>query len=92
MNLLRSSLIVTGTALAIGLFACNGGLKSKACVTYFEKNEACAAKTTNKVKADAMRQTAAVSKANFEKNSNAMAVSKSCEMMLQQLESDPDCK
>ena len=39
-----------------------------------------------------MRQTAATSKANFEKNSSAMAVSESCKVLLQALESDPDCK
>lgn len=85
-------LLVVSAFLALAQLACNSGLKSKECVAYFEKTEACAAKTTNKIKADAWRQGAAVSKANFEKNSNPMAVSKSCEMMLQQLQSDPDCK
>jgi len=90
MKSLRAPVLVL--AAFLGLAACNSGLKSKECVAYFEKNEACAAKMTNKIKADAMRQTAAVSKANFEKNSNPMAVSKSCELMLQQLNSDPDCR
>ncbi len=90
MKLLHASALASVIAVT-GLVACNSGLKSKECVAYFEKNEACAAKATNKIKADAMRKTAEVSKANFEKNANPMAVSKSCELMLEQLEKDPDC-
>jgi hypothetical protein len=88
----RHVVLVSATALGLGLLGCNSGLKSKECVAYFEKTEACAAKTTNKIKADTWRKSAEVSKANFEKNSNPMAVSKSCEMMLQSLQSDPDCR
>jgi hypothetical protein len=82
---------VAGFSLT-ALLACNSGLKSKECVAYFEKTEACASKTTNKIKADSWRKSAEISKANFEKNANPMAVSKSCEMMLQSLENDTDCK
>lgn len=92
MESTRAALLLSAVAL-FGLVHCGKrGLESKPCVDYFAKTEACAAKTTNTVKADVLRQTAAVSKANFEKNANPMAVSKSCELMLEQLERDPDCK
>lgn len=71
--------------------ACGGGVESEQCKAYFAKVEECAAKNEG-VKGDAIRKTAEVSKEQFEKNSNPMAVSKSCEMMLEQLENDPDCK
>lgn len=85
-------IVVASVLAALGLLGCNSGMKSKACVDYFEKSETCAAKTTNKIKAESIRKSAEVSKANFEKNANPMAVSKSCELMLEQLERDPDCK
>jgi hypothetical protein len=89
---MKSPPLVIAGVVALVALGCKSGLKSKECVAYFEKNEACAAKLTNKVKADAMRKTAEVSKANFEKNANPVAVSKSCELMLEQLEKDPDCQ
>lgn len=73
------------------LFACKSGLKSQACVDFFAKTEACAAKAPP-IKADSLRKSAAVSKENFEKNSNPMAVEQSCKLMLETLEKDPDCK
>ncbi len=77
------------TTIACGLMG--GGLESEACKTYFEQVEACAAKA-DAVKAGILRKTAEVSKENFKKNSNPLAVQKSCEMMLDSLKADPDCK
>lgn len=89
---MKNAPLIVAALVALLAFGCKSGLKSKECVAYFEKNEACAAKMTNKIKADAMRKTAEVSKENFEKNANPVAVSKSCELMLEQLEKDPDCQ
>ncbi len=76
----------------VGSVGCSkAGLESQECKDYFAKVEACAAKAPP-VKADAMRKTAEVSKANFEKNANPLAVKKSCEVMLDTLNKDPDCK
>jgi len=76
----------------IGTLGCSkAGLESQECKDYFAKVEACAAKAPA-IKADALRKTAEVSKANFEKNSNPLAVKKSCEVMLDTLNKDPDCK
>ncbi|MCW5837572.1 MAG: hypothetical protein KIS78_34585 [Labilithrix sp.] len=84
-------MVVGSVVLLIGLLGCKSGIKSEACVEYFAKNEACAAKAPQ-LKGDILRKTAATSKENFEKNSNPMAVSESCKAMLQALENDPDCK
>lgn len=78
--------------VAVGVTGCSkAGIESEECENYFAKVEACAAKAP-KIKADALRKTAEVSKANFEKNSNPLAVKKSCEAMLESLNNDPDCK
>ncbi len=91
---MRTSLLVAvSSLLVVCLGACGKrGVSSQACVDYFTKTEACAGKTQNKIKADALRQSAAVSKQNFEKNVNPMAVEESCKVMAQTLASDPDCK
>jgi hypothetical protein len=87
------NLLIVAFALAVSVMACGKrGVSSKACADYFSKTEACASKTQNKIKADALRQSASVSKQNFEKNMNPMAVEESCKVMAQTLESDPDCK
>ena len=76
----------------VGTLGCSkAGLESQECKDYFAKVEACAAKAPA-IKADALRKTADVSEANFEKNANPLAVKKSCEMMLDTLNNDPDCK
>jgi hypothetical protein len=80
--------------LLLTSFACGmmgGGLESEECKAYFAKVEECAGKADS-MKADILRKTAAASKEQFEKNANPMAVSKSCEMMLDALTTDPDCK
>ncbi len=79
----------------LGMAAMSGcskaGIESKECTEYFAKVEECAAKA-QPMKADILRQTAAASRAGFEKNSNPLAVKKSCELMLENLKADPDCK
>jgi len=75
-----------------------GGLDSKECKNYFAKVDECVGKAKAKgtpaasVKADAWKKGAEVSKQGFEKNSNPMAVQKSCELMLDQLKGDSDCQ
>lgn len=71
--------------------ACGGGMESQACKDYFAAVETCAAKAPAP-KNDILRQTAATSKEGFAKNSNPMAVSESCKVMLTSLQADPDCK
>jgi hypothetical protein len=88
---MRTIIVVGATVVMLALAGCNSGLKSEECVQYFAKNEACAAKAP-KIKAEILRKTASVSKENFEKNSNPMAVSQSCKALLQAVENDPDCK
>lgn len=88
---MKTAVILVSVGVLGGLLGCKSGLKSEACVEYFAKNEACAAKAPA-IKASTMRKIAATSKENFEKNSNPMAVSESCKAMLQALENDPDCK
>jgi hypothetical protein len=80
--------------LLLASFACGmmgGGLESEECKAYFAKVEECAGKA-DEMKADILRKTAEESKKQFEKNANPMAVSKSCEMMLDSLKNDPACK
>lgn len=82
------------SSLLSASFACGmlgGGLESEECKNYFAKVEECAGKADS-MKADIIRKTAEESKKQFEKNANPMAVSKSCEIMLDQLNSDPACK
>ena len=75
-----------------------GGLESKECKDYFAKVNECVGKANAKgtpaakVKAESWKKGAEISKQNFEKNSNPLAVKKSCEMMLSQLQSDSDCQ
>ena len=88
---MRTKLLVCVCVSMLSLVACKRGLESKDCVDYFAKNEACAAKAP-KIKGDVMRQTASVTKANFEKNASATAVQQSCKIMLEALSNDPDCK
>ena len=84
-----SSVFVLSAATACGIPG--AAIESAECKAYFEAVEACAAKNEG-IKGDAMRKTAEVSKENFKKNSNPMAVKKSCEMMKESLDNDPDCK
>lgn len=88
---MRTSVLVLATIGLCGLLACKSGLKSQACADFFAKTEECAAKASP-MKADALRKSAEVSKANFEKNSNPIAVEQSCKMMLETLTNDPECK
>lgn len=97
---MKTRALVGAIVLSCGA-ACSllgGGLESQECKDYFAKVEECAGKATAKgtpaakTKADAWVKGAAISKENFEKNANPMAVSKSCEMMLEQLKSDSDCQ
>ncbi len=84
--------IIPGTLLFL-LTACGGGgLESEQCKAYFAKVDECTSKMENEMKADILRQTADKSKEEWEKNANPMAVSKGCELMLETLEKDPDCK
>jgi hypothetical protein len=75
-----------------------GGLESKECKDYFAKVEECASKAnakgtpSGKVKADAWKKGAEVSKQNWEKNANPVAVKKGCEIMAEQLKNDSDCR
>ncbi len=77
------------TSFACGMMG--GGLESEECKAYFAKVEECAGKADS-MKADILRKTAEESKKQFEKNANPMAVSKSCEIMLDSLNNDADCK
>ena len=86
-----SLLLLPTFVLASACGMMGGGLESQACKDYFAKVEECAEKA-NDIKADAIRKGAEISKENFEKNSNALAVQKSCEMMKEQLDNDPDCQ
>jgi len=88
---MRTPVLVLAVVSAFLVLACKSGLKSQACVDFFEKTEACAAKAPP-IKAEMLRKSAAVSKENFEKNANPIAVEQSCKMMLETLEKDPDCK
>ena len=63
---------------------------SDVCKAYFAKVESCATKVGG-MKADMWRKTASKTRENLEKNSNPLAVTKTCEAMLQTLEHDPDC-
>ncbi len=75
-----------------------GGLDSEECKNYFAKVEECSKKAiakgtpAGKVKAEAWRKSAEISRENFKKNSNPMAVKKSCEMMTPTITGDPDCQ
>jgi hypothetical protein len=89
---MRNLLILSSALLlTLGSLGCKRGLKSEACETYFAKVETCAAQAPP-MKADILRTTANASKEQFEKNSNPIAVEKSCEMMAETLTRDPDCK
>lgn len=89
---MRPSLAAISTALLVlSLSACGGGVESAECKAYFEAVETCAAKNEG-VKGDAIRKTAEVSKEQFKKNANPMAVKKSCELMKQTLDADPACQ
>lgn len=88
---MRTPLLFSAVAL-LALVACGKrGMESKVCQEYFAKTEECVAKASP-VKAEALRQTVAVSKQGFEKNVNPIAVEKSCELMAESLAKDPDCK
>lgn len=88
---MKITAITLGCAFVLSLGGCGGGTDSKECKAYFAKVEECAKKAPE-IKANAIKEAAKVSKENFEKNSNPAAVSKSCEMMLESLNNDPDCK
>jgi hypothetical protein len=88
---MRTSVLVIATVGLCGLHGCKSGLKSQACVDFFAKTEECAVKASP-AKGDALRKSAEVSKANFEKNANPIAVEQSCKLMLEALEKDPECK
>lgn len=81
-------------AFAVLGFGC--GLIGKAatdsdvCKAYFAKVESCAAKVGG-MKADMWRKMASKTRENLEKNGNPLAVTKTCETMLDTLERDPDC-
>lgn len=95
-SLLCALLLPIGTA-ACSLFG-GAGLDSEECKNYFAKVDECAKKANAKgtpaakVKAESWVKGAEISKANFEKNSNPLAVKKSCEMMLDQMKGDPACQ
>ncbi len=81
-------------AALTALVACNAlpgmGTSSDPCKTYFEEAEACAAKKEG-VAADVLRKTATETKKNLEQNGNPLAVSKTCEVLLETLRKDPAC-
>jgi hypothetical protein len=75
-----------------------GGLESKECKDYFAKVDECVGKANakgtpaGKIKAESWKKGADISKENFKKNSNPLAVKKSCEMMMDQMAKDSDCQ
>ena len=89
---MRNVIALCPCLLVLFVAACGGGLESEECKAYFEKVESCTSSMDNEIKADALRKTAEASKAEWEKNSNALAVKTGCEMMREQLDNDPDCK
>ncbi len=89
---MRTVLVAIVVFGMMGLCGCSkGGMESQSCKDYFAAVEQCAAKAPT-VKAEAYRKTAQVSKENFAKNLNPMAVEMSCKSMLESLQADPDCK
>lgn len=96
-RLAMGAVVLLAASAGCSLFG-GGGLESKECKDYFSKVDECVSKAkakgtaSAKVKADAWRSSADVSKQNFEKNANPLAVKKSCEMMLNQLKDDADCR
>ena len=71
--------------------ACPGGVKSHVCKEYFDRAEACAAKSPPD-KAAMLRSLAKFAEDGFKNNQNKPGVEDSCREMLTTLESDPDCK
>ena len=96
-RIMVAGLVAFLASVGCGLFG-GGGLESKECKDYFAKVDECVKKANEKgtpsakTKAQAWKTGAEVSKKNFEKNSNPLAVKKSCEAMLEQLNTDSDCK
>lgn len=90
---MRNVAAIIPGALLFALTACGGGgLESEQCKAYFAKVEECTSKMENEIKADVLKKTAETSKEEWKKNANPMAVSKGCELMLEQLNNDADCK
>jgi hypothetical protein len=91
--MLMFSLCLAGCGLLGG-----GGLESKECKDYFAKVDECSAKAdakgtpSAKVKAEAWKKGAEISKQNWEKNANPVAVKKGCELTLETLKNDSDCQ
>jgi len=91
------SVVLLASVAGCSLFG-GGGIESKECKDYFAKVDECVGKARAKgtpaasVKAEAWRKGADVSKQNFEKNANPLAVKKSCELMLEQMKTDADCR
>lgn len=71
--------------------ACPGGTKSHVCKEYFDRAEACAAKSPPE-KASTLRGLAKFAEDGFKSTQNKPGVEDSCRAMLTTLESDPDCK
>lgn len=95
-KILCGAIILTSMSAGCGLFG--GGLDSKECKAYFAKVDECVGKANakgtpaGKVKAESWKTSAEVSKANFKKNANPLAVKKSCEMMMESMAKDSDCQ
>lgn len=90
----RPILLLAGLGGLAGLLvatACPGGLESKTCTTYFERNEQCAARAKPE-KAQMLRGLAKLARDGFKNNSNKTGIEESCQDMLANLEADPDCK
>ena len=97
-RILLVSAVVLATSLACGGMGGGGGLSSAACVEYFEVVETCSAKAeakgtpAGKALAEAWREAAKLSRAEFEKNPNAVAVEMSCQATTPTIRDNPECQ
>jgi hypothetical protein len=89
MSLHRAPLLLLAGLLLAS--ACPGGLKSRVCQQYLERNEQCAAKSGPE-RAQALRALASLTRTGFEKNQDSARVEESCKRMLEDLENDASCK
>jgi hypothetical protein len=96
-RILLVSALLLATSLACGGVG-SGGLSSAACVEYFEAAETCSAKAeakgtpAGKAMAEAWREQAKLSREEFEKNPNAIAVEMSCQALTPTMRDNPECQ
>jgi hypothetical protein len=86
------------TSLGCGGLMGGGGIDSPECQEYFEVVKTCSKKAkakgtpAGKAKAEAWRESAKLSRENFEKNPSAPAIAAACEAMIAPIRDDADCQ